>query len=110
MKINRIIASQHCKSRVRAAGTYEAALEIEAGGKTGVAVFYYEYDKRDVMAEQLAVEPALEAAAKAECPEEGPSVLPGIFGDMKSTGDIAALEEARQKATAVVFSEPDGLN
>lgn len=100
MKIVRVIASQHAESRTRDAGTYEAAVEFKLdNGQTGVGIFYYEYDKRDVMAEQFTVDPDLAEAARAECPEEGPSILNHIFDGMqKPVGTHAELEEARKTA------------
>lgn len=105
MKIVRVIASQHTQSRVRDAGTYEAAVEFELdNGQTGTGIFYYEYDKRDVMAEQFTVDPDLAEAARVECPEEGPSILNHIFDGMSTpVGTHDELEEVRKTAVESIY-------
>lgn len=105
MKIIRTIAAAKTQRPSRCEqGTYEAALEIEVDGQTGLALFFYEWDKRDVLTEELLVEPCILEAARAACPEEGPSVINGIFGSSTATaGDQNEFHRVREVATEVVY-------
>jgi len=103
MKVNRIIAATVVKRTNRVAGMYKAALELTVDDKTGVAVFEYGWDKRDVTAETLYVEPAMQEAVKAACGDDG---LSAFFGFGSAVGDPAAIEEAEAKATALVYEMP----
>ena len=59
----------------RMAGTWQIAYDVVTPtGKTGVALFYYEYDKRDVMAERLDATPEIAAELREYIGGESPSV------------------------------------
>ncbi len=86
MKI-KTIASRKTDSRTRNEGSYEAALELTVGEVTGLGYFSQEIDGRDIMGESLFVEKRIADVVRPFIPEEGPSVLDGIFGECKTTGD-----------------------
>lgn len=100
MKIETIAARKHDRQD-RMAGTYESALRITVGDLTGVGYFRYEYDKRDVMAETLTVEPRIAHVVRQALPEEGPAIMDGIFVS-DSTGDANKITEALDIATVTV--------
>ena len=106
MRIVRIIAASITKQPSRPEhGCYESAIEIEVGGRIGLAHFYYEWDKRDVLVEELLVDPEIEAEALHELTGDcSPSNNDGIFGEMTTTGDQDELKKAREIAVAVVYS------
>lgn len=64
------------KSHRRMAGTYQIAYAVETpSGKTGTALFVYEYDKRDVMVEEVITTPEIAKEVKAFLGDDSPSAF-----------------------------------
>lgn len=100
---NERIAMHKTERKNRMAGTIESVHRITDGDKTGLAVYVYEWDKRDVINESLYAEPAIADLVKAAIPEEGPSVLVEFCPNGESFGDQSLFGEANEKATVAVF-------
>jgi hypothetical protein len=86
MKIE-TIAARKMDSPTSNNGRYEAALRLTGDDFSGLAYFTYEYSGRDVMTESLFVEDHIVDVVRSHVPEEGPSVLDGMFGDNETVGD-----------------------
>lgn len=62
------------KSKRRMAGTYQIAYSVTTpSGKTGTALFCYEYDKRDIIDESLYTTPEIADEVREYVGDESPS-------------------------------------
>jgi len=91
------------ESSYRTAGTLHAAFLVTDGDTSGVAYYEYEWDKRDVVQEQLTAEPAVADALREVIGENGPQASHGAFSQHISKGDAAVRRKAQEKATEPVY-------
>jgi len=103
-----MIGNQFMENPRRAAGRYQIAFDVTTpGGKNGVAVFYYEYDKRDVMEETLYASPEVADELIEFVGDDPPSAF-GCFG-FPSNGEenknADKVSEASDKASVLVFGK-----
>jgi len=103
-----LIGSQFMENPRRIAGMYKVAYGVTtSSGKTGVAVLYYEYDKRDVMGEILYASPEVADELIEFLGEDPPSAL-NCFnlpsgGDENKNAD--KVSEACDKASVLAYDE-----
>jgi hypothetical protein len=99
------LAAYRRKQHNRMAGTIDQVIRLSFDdGSNGLALFGHEWDKRDVMREFLAVEPQIAEQAKTHLDgieHDGPSVF--FNTNCQTTGPLSTLEEAREKATTVIY-------
>ena len=93
------------KSHRRMAGTYQIAYAVETpSGKTGTALFIYEYDKRDVMEETILTTPEITEEIRAFLGDCSPScfdsfAFPKPEEENKNTEKVTeAIEECGETA------------
>lgn len=92
--------NQLMKSPTRMAGTYQIAYDVVMdSGKTGTALFVYEYDKRDVMEETVLTTPEIVDEMRAFIGEDGPSVF-GQFAFPKPEDENQNPEKVTEAADA----------
>ena len=94
------------KHHSRMAGTYQIAYEAATPtGKKGTVLFVYEYDKRDVLCEQVMTTLEIADEMRAMLDDESPCCFDCFSwpsGDEENTnGD--KVTEAIQKATILVY-------
>jgi len=72
----RMIGNIFIENQRRMAGTYMIAYEITTpSGKVGAALFHYEYDKRDTMAENLSTTPEIADEVRKFVGDESPAAF-----------------------------------
>lgn len=94
------------KSHNRMAGTYQIAYAVETpSGKTGVALFVYEYDKRDVMDERVYTTPEIADEMREYIGDDSPCCF-STFAFPKPDEENKngnAVTEAHENATVLVY-------
>jgi hypothetical protein len=90
----------------REAGTYQMAYAVTTpSGKTGIALWHYEWDKRDVMDERLSTTPEIADEMRAWLDDDSPSCF-GAFcypSEGEENKNAEAVTEAHEKATVLVY-------
>ena len=90
----------------RMAGTYQIAYAATTpSGKTGVVLFVYEYDKRDIMDERVYTSPEIEDEMREFLGDESPVcfsafAFPGEGGENQNG---SAVTDALHQATVLVY-------
>lgn len=94
------------RSHQRMAGTYQIAYEATTeSGKTGILLFVYEYDKRDVMNEEMRATPEIADEVREFLGDDSPCVF-GCFGfpdDKDENQNAEKITDAIEKATVLVY-------
>jgi hypothetical protein len=97
-----IVGAAHMSTRDDG-GTYQVGYRVTVGDQSGLAFYHYEYQKRDVMEEQLYAEPNIAPLLVAHFDDESPSVTIPWPETKDDTENPAALKEAREAATETVW-------
>jgi hypothetical protein len=100
-----MIASTHVSNPNRVAGTYQIAYKTTTpNGKTGVVFYHYEYDKRDVMEEQVYASPEIAGEIREFLGDDSPSCFSCFPFPKKGEENPSGIREAEEEASELVYS------
>jgi len=94
------------KSPHRMAGTYQIVYEVTTpSGATGLILFVYEYDKRDVMNEEVMTTPEIAEEVREFLGEDSPCVFDcfPFPKEEEENKNGEAITDAIEKATVLVY-------
>lgn len=94
------------QSPSRMAGTYQIAYDVETpSGKTGTALFHYEYDKRDIVDERLITTPEIADEMREYIGDDSPCCFSCFaFPDSDKTNQNAGkVQETQERTTSLVY-------